>query len=182
MAKIWEEAQACIDKIVATLGENVTAQSCINHKFCERLQARLVPALPKCCVEIGTMRGLSAVALAHFCGTVITIDVAWPPELAQVLDLCPRHIRDRIAPVLIPDNSAKAALIQRLDFDFAYIDAGHTEGQVALDFALTRGCGQVFFHDYDASDNGCNGVKVMLDKVTDGIMTPRPPFAWWWTK
>jgi predicted O-methyltransferase YrrM len=174
----WERAQRRIDSIVEAVGGNVRAQSAVGDGLCKVLHA-LVAVKPECCVEVGTLRGLSAVALAHFCGTVITIDVERQPELRQVLSLCPRHIRDRICPVIIPDNDAKAALIQRLDFQFAYIDGGHTEGQVALDFALTRRCGRVLFHDYPASGSGCDGVKVVLDKVTDGVVEPRVPFAWW---
>jgi len=176
--KTWERAQRRIDGIVANLGGGIAAQSAVGDGLCKILHG-LVHIKPACCVEVGTLRGLSAVALAHFCGTVITIDVARHPDLGRVMELVPPMIRDRIATVVVPDNDAKAALIQQLTFQFANIDGGHSELQVAIDFGLVRRCGSVLFHDYPASGSGCDGVKIAMDKVGQGSIEARPPFAWW---
>lgn len=177
-----DRAKTAVAKIVAQLGKGVLAQSSVGDGLPDVLHS--LGRTPQCCLEIGTLRGLSAVVLAHFSQSVITVDLDWNVDLAKVLALVDREIRNRIAAVQVGDNSDKALFVNRLNFDFAFIDAGHTEGQVAIDFGLTRRCGEMLFHDYPASGSDCDGVGIVLNGAiaADGNVERRPPFAWWRAK
>lgn len=133
-------------------------------------------------LEIGTLRGVSAIVLAHFAENVITIDVERNRDLGEIYKWLPRDIGQRIGTVLVPDNDAKARRVNALNFDFAFVDAGHSELQVSIDFGLCRKCGIVLFHDYPASGSGCNGPGIVLDGLRergDGVVTTCEPFGWW---
>lgn len=174
-----DKAKAAVARIVKECGERVLAQSAVGDGLADVMHS--FGRTAECCLEIGTLRGLSSVVLAYFSRSVVTIDVERHPDLEKVLSLLDRDIRDRIATIQVQDNDDKALLISRLNFDFAFIDGGHTEGQVAIDFGLTRRCGELLFHDYPASGSGCNGVDLILKgpMAADGQIELRPPFAWW---
>ncbi len=107
----------------------------------------------KTILEIGTYRGVSAAELSRYCDKVITIDLAfgkieqnggafdryelWNKLGISNIDLC-----------LVVDDAEKAALIESVEFDFAFIDGAHDE-TVKNDFELVKHCGNVLFHDAD---------------------------------
>jgi predicted O-methyltransferase YrrM len=108
-------------------------------------------------LEIGTYRGLTAAYLANFCDRVITIDLfhGRMEQLRESFDRVTfwRHmgVADKIELKLVQNDEIKTSVVQDLDFDFAFVDGAH-DRTVALDFSLTRRCGNVLFHDAD--DNG----------------------------
>ena len=180
-----EKANRIIQSIKGAVGEKVVAQSSVGDGLAERLEEGLKGRRWNTVLEIGTLRGLSACVLACFAENVITIDCEPHDDRAKVFGAVGRDIRNRISSIVIPDNDAKVILVRHLTFDGAFIDAGHTEGQVALDFSLARSCGEMLFHDYPKSGSGCNGVGIVLDAATaahDGVVTVCEPFAWWRAK
>lgn len=96
------------------------------------------------CVEIGTCKGLTAILLARRFDEVVTIDVVPDPERAAVAAAAGVG---NVRFVTVADNAAKAAAIEALDFDCAYVDGDHAR-DTESDFALVRRCGRVLFHEH----------------------------------
>jgi predicted O-methyltransferase YrrM len=107
----------------------------------------------KTVLEIGTYRGVSAAEMSRHCDRVITIDLKHG-KLERMGERFDRESFwralgcDNIELHLVADDAEKAALINSLQFDFAFVDGAHDE-TVANDFALVRRCGAVLFHDVD---------------------------------
>jgi hypothetical protein len=173
-----EKSDRVVAAIVAVVGPEVHSQSSVADGLAKQLEGRRWNTI----LEIGTLRGLSSAVLACFAEKVFTIDVEENADRPKVYGALDRDIRNRICSIVVPDNDAKVLLVRALSFNFAYIDAGHTEGQVAIDFGLTRRCGEMLFHDYPASASGRNGVSLVLDATKEGVVTPCKPFAWWRAK
>ena len=165
------------ERLRKVAGPDIFASSSVGDGLAERLAAE--GKRWRCILEIGTHRAAATVVLACFAETVISIDVVRQPHVAKVLAALPYNIRDRIATVIVPDNDAKVLLARHLDFDLAFVDGGHTEGQTFLDFAITRECGDVLFHDYPQCGRDARGVGMLVDRVKDGRFVCAPPFAWW---
>ena len=177
-----EKAGRIIETIKGVVGESVVAQSSVGDGLAERIASALAGRRWNTVLEIGTLRGLSACVLACFAENVITIDCEPHEDRKKVFAAVDRDISNRISSVIIPDNAAKTILVRHLVFDAAFIDAGHTEGQVSLDFSLAKRCGEMLFHDYPMSGSGCDGVGLVLDAAMaagDGVVTVCEPFAWW---
>lgn len=98
----------------------------------------------KCCVEIGTCKGLTAIVLSRYFEKVVTIDVVRDPEKEDIANYF--GIKN-IAFVDVKDNEQKAKVIRSLQFDAAYVDGDHTNDTEA-DFELVKRCGRVLFHEY----------------------------------
>ena len=173
-----EKAERVVASVVAAVGKEVHSQSSVADGLAKRLEGRRWNTI----LEIGTLRGLSSAVLACFAEKVFTIDVEQHADRQKVYAALDRDIRSRICSIVVPDNDSKVLLVRALSFDFAYIDAGHTEGQVSIDYGLTRKCGEMLFHDYPASGSGRNGVSLVLDATKEGVVTPCKPFAWWRAK
>lgn len=95
------------------------------------------------CFEIGTWNGLTAVVLSEFFDEVVTVDIAHNALKHRIIDfLGIKNIRC----IDIRDNQHKAAVANALDFDFAYLDGDHANDTLS-DWALTRNCGRVLFHE-----------------------------------
>jgi predicted O-methyltransferase YrrM len=120
-------------------------------------------------LEIGTYKGASAACMAQFCDRVTTIDL-YHGRLEQLGEPWDRHQFWRGLGVgnielrLVEDDAEKAAVVEALDFDFAFIDGAHDQ-RVRSDFELVKRCGTVLFHDYDR-----RGTKEK-DQVADFIDT-----------
>lgn len=130
-------------------------------------------------LEIGTYRGCTAAALAQWCVRVTTVDM-----------IVGQFINDRglareslwralglgnVDVILVSNDTEKARVLERLDFDFAFIDGAHDASSVAFDFNLVRRCGRVLFHDYATG----TGVKTVVDAVQSGHVNFMENFALW---
>lgn len=98
----------------------------------------------KCCVEIGSLKGLTAVVLAKRFEHVISIDIHEDPDKHRVVQMLGAH---NITFWTVLDNAEKAKVIQGLQFDAAYVDGDHIR-DTQSDFDLVRRCGRVLFHEY----------------------------------
>jgi SAM-dependent methyltransferase len=148
-------------------------------------------------LEIGTCKGLTAAVLAEHAEHVTTIDIENRPICEEVWKFfgCMGRIDRRV----VRDDIHKAMIVNGLDFDMCYIDAGHDRLPVQLDFALTKRCGCLLMHDYPNAApldiaRTCgyleqpltcsgDGVGWLLDVIVPaGRILRVPPFAWWWGK
>jgi hypothetical protein len=173
-------AVAFAAKVSELIGQGSNSGSSANEGLPAMLHG--LGRYPDCGVEIGTFRGMSSVVMAHFCRTLISMDVAIHSDLPRVLEvvrLMDPDVHARMCCLKVPDNDAKVALLSRLDFDFAFIDGQHSEGQTALDFAMVRKCGEVLVHDVRGDNNGIMGVETFLDRLKEGTIEKHPPFALW---
>ena len=164
-----------IEKARAVLGDKTVYASCVIHKPWTFLEGKHFNTV----VEIGTWCGLSAMVLAHYAEVVITIDTVRHPQLEAVLDTFGAGIRDRISAIHVLNDHDKRNLVRHLDFDFAFVDGQHTLAGCELDFLITKKCGSVLFHDYPCSAPEHQGVGLFVDSITEGIVEPLVPFAWW---
>lgn len=96
------------------------------------------------CVEIGTLKGLTAMVLARYFSKVVTIDVKPDPQKFEIAKLLGAR---NVEFVDVRDNREKAAAINALAFDAAYVDGDHAR-DTETDFALVRRCGRVLLHEY----------------------------------
>jgi predicted O-methyltransferase YrrM len=112
-------------------------------------------------LEIGTYRGCSTAEIAQYVDRVITIDLKHG-RIEQSGEEFDRYAFwqslgvNNVELRLVKDDAEKARIVNTLDFDLAFIDGAHDQ-TVANDFALTRRCGRVLFHDAD--DNRLREVK-----------------------
>lgn len=107
---------------------------------------------PMVCVELGTWRGASAIALARLLrtwgGTLTCIDtwtgavngckagtVAGTPTM--LLECATNLVKSGVAPTvrLMPSRTIEAAAAWREPIDFLYVDADHSEASVRADLA-----------------------------------------------
>jgi hypothetical protein len=99
------------------------------------------------CMEIGTLNALTAVVLARHFRRVVTVDI---------MDTLLRHEIVALLGVgniefhVVKDNAAKAAVIDALQFDAAYLDGDHAR-DTESDFALVRRAGRVLMHEHWAA-------------------------------
>jgi len=149
----------------------------------------------KSVVEIGTMNGLSAAELAMHCDHVTTIDVIDRPVVDEVFAFL--GLTGKIDRVVVKDEAEKAKIIDGLTFDMAFLDGQHGRAGLLWDFALTRRCGCLLFHDYPKVVNPGDpevygwrqyppellvgdGAGFLLDGIVPaGVIERHPPFAWW---
>lgn len=131
-------------------------------------------------LEIGTYRGVSSAYMAQFVERVTTIDLV-EGKMEQDRQLFDR-VRfwtaleiDNIDLRLVNSEEEKAALIETLDFDFAFVDGDHEGEAPALDFELVKRCGTVLFHDY----SGNNGVTALVDSLPREEVEVMDIFALW---
>lgn len=95
------------------------------------------------CFEIGTWNGLTAVILSKFFNEVVTVDIAHNEIKHSVL----RHLGiSNVRCLDIDSNDEKRGIADGLEFDFAYLDGNHAD-DTEDDFAMTRKCGRVLFHE-----------------------------------
>lgn len=140
------------------------------------------------CFEIGTFFGTSTAILAHYSDKVVTIDKDFFYEPCRLW--CDCGVLPKIDYYILGNDEDKKTLIDKLKFDFAFVDGCHREG-VELDFALVKKCGRVLFHDYYSDykkmpalmlDNGLGPtlhVKKLVDSLPKEEVTIIQPFAYW---
>jgi len=99
----------------------------------------------KTVVEIGTFKGISAAYMAQFARKIFTFDIMDYPEKYKVwYDL---RINNRIFYYTIKSRKDIKTILNKIKFDFAFIDAKHTYKDAKADFELVKHCGKVLFHD-----------------------------------
>ncbi|MBM4036530.1 MAG: class I SAM-dependent methyltransferase, partial [Planctomycetes bacterium] len=129
---------------------------------------------PRTVVEIGTRHAAFAALLGRLAERVVTLDLHESPRVPEVLACAGAR---NVAPIRVADDTAKGLLLDCLDFDLAFVDGNHERDGVAFDFAHTRRCGVVLFHDY--ADPGFHGVTEFVDSLAEGTVLRDAPFAWW---
>jgi len=171
-----------VAEAIATFGKQIGVASAAGQ-LPKRLKGQHYGTI----LEIGTLRGWSAVCLAAFADTVITVDIAgesMPGMLRaagcgaiaeQLIDQA--GLVDRVIPLVVASDAAKAALVSRLSFDLAFIDGDHSRDGVAFDFAITRRCGSVLFHDY--THERWTGIREFVDALPAAEVETDDTFAWW---
>lgn len=124
----------------------------------------------KTCVEIGTLKGLTAIVLSRYFDQVITIDIVDDPlkrEIASMLGI------NNIEFINVKDNAEKASVINGLQFDGAYSDGNHHD-DAESDFALVKKCGRVLMHEHwDAQP-----AVVQLANRLGGVITKNKWALW----
>lgn len=117
------------------------------------------------CVEIGTLKGLTAVVLARQFKRVVSIDIIDDPLKREIVDML--GIKN-IKFINVKDNAEKAKIINELEFDAAYVDGDHKH-DTETDFALVRRGGRALFHEFwDAQPAVVNQVGKLGNVVTHG--------------
>lgn len=129
----------------------------------------------ECCVEIGTLKGLTALVLARYFKTVVTIDIADDPQKYAIANgLGVRNITF----VNVKDNAEKAAVIRGLQFDAAYIDGDHAH-DTELDWSLVERCHRVLLHEHwDAQPSVRDKVRQFICDRS-GALTTSNKWALW---
>lgn len=113
-------------------------------------------------LEIGTYRGVSAAEISQYVDRVITIDLKHG-KLEHNGETHDRHAFwaslgvDNVTLIQVADDEEKRRVIDGLSFDIAFLDGAHDAAGVRGDFALTKRCGRVLFHDAD--DNRLRAIK-----------------------
>ena len=131
----------------------------------------------KACVEVGTLKGLTACLLARRFDSVTTIDIVDDPlkhEIAASLGIT------NINFITVKDNAEKAKVIECLDFDGAYVDGDHAR-DTESDFALVKRCGRVLFHEHWPAQPPVMSLVTRLGEAHrgDGNVTVSGKFALW---
>lgn len=158
------------DKIVALHGQHALKRSILSIREGGGVMEHFLSGKGvRTALEIGTYRGVGAAEISQFVDRVITIDLHYG-RLEQLGEKWDRRAFwrslgiDNIDLHLVHNDAEKAALIQSLEFDFAFVDGAHDE-RVRDDFALVKRCGQVLFHDVDSRG------KPELDHVYNFVMS-----------
>lgn len=130
---------------------------------------------PERAVEIGTWRGVTTALLAHYSKFVLAVDLHYQEEALYLW----KHfgVFNKIHFVQVENDIAKQQLLERTDFDFAFIDAEHTYDAAKLDFGCVGKCGKVLFHDYGMSR--FTGITQFVDELPNEEVSKQPPFAYW---
>lgn len=124
------------------------------------------------CVEIGTLKGLTAIVLARYFDRVVTIDIVDDPqkrEIAAMLGVTNIEFHT------VKDNLEKAKRIALIDFDGAYVDGDHAR-DTESDFSLVKRCGRVLFHEYWGAQPPV--VRLVSGLVAGSVVT-QGKFALW---
>ncbi len=164
-------------RLAARFGDDILSASALVHggtavvgRQAERLRALRLRTI----VEIGTRHGAFAALLSRLAETVFTLDLHQSPHARKLLDFAGAA---NVVPLLLASDAAKCRLLDALSFDLAFIDGDHSREGAADDFAHTRRCGIVLFHDY--ADPGFHGVTEFVDSLSEGTIVRDAPFAWW---
>lgn len=158
------------DRIVALHGQHALKRSILSIREGGGVMEHFLSGKGvRTALEIGTYRGVGAAEISQFVDRVITIDLHHG-RLEQLGEKWDRRAFwrslgiDNIELRLVRDDAEKAALIEALQFDFAFVDGAHDQ-RVRDDFELVKRCGRVLFHDVDSRG------KPELDHVYNFVMS-----------
>lgn len=162
-------AESIHDQIVALYGHRILRRSALSIRAGAGVFKRVLEGKGYgTALEIGTHRGVAAAEMAQYVDQVVTIDLKFG-RLEQLGETFNREAFweslgiSNILSILVDNDAQKASIVQRLRFDFAFIDGAHDTASVALDFELVKRCGRVLFHDYDR--RGVRGKDDVCDFV-----------------
>ena len=132
-------------RVIAVGGNGIISKSALNIRDGGGVFEKVLSEKSyRCAVEIGTCKGMTALVLSRFFDEVVSIDIVDDGDREAIASYCGvRNIRF----VTVANNEEKAAVINGLTFDGAYVDGDHARDTVT-DFALVKRCGQVLFHEY----------------------------------
>jgi predicted O-methyltransferase YrrM len=126
----------------------------------------------KTVVEIGTFKGISAAYMKQFCSKVFTFDIEDYPQKYKVWkDL---KIDGRIFFSIIENRQQIKEILDKIKWDFAFIDGSHTWEDARMDWELVNKCGKVLFHD--VNKKAFAGVRKFVDSIEAKIIGP---IAYW---
>ena len=129
----------------------------------------------KTVVEIGTHKGASAAYIKQFCSKVFTFDIEdYPQKYKLWEDL---GMTSRIFYNTIENRQDIKKILDKIKFDFAFIDASHTWEDARMDFELVKSCGKVLFHD--VNKKAFKGVRMFVESIEAKIIGP---IAYWESK
>ena len=105
-----------------------------------------IEANGKCCLEIGSYNGISAVVLSQYFDKVVCVSIdndgaIIRDEIVRYLGIKNIEFQD------VGNNFQKKQIVKTLDFDFCYSDGDH-ESDAVTDFELVKRCGRVLLHEY----------------------------------
>jgi hypothetical protein len=179
------------ERIVKELGFFQVRYSCISCPEHEEIfRSFLRGKKIEHAVEIGTFFGTATAVLAHYADRTTTIDIRRYFEAARLwLNM---GVLKKITHYIISEAiEDKIALLNSLNFDFAFIDGNHRKGAV-WDYELVKKCGRVLFHDYFHKTDkmpeimtNTDGFKPspwileMVDSLPKEEVTIKEPFAYW---
>lgn len=181
-----------VDALIARFGMGITEMTALRLPGA-KLHDVLSTLHWKHVLEIGTCHGLTAAVLAEHAEHVTTIDIEDRPICEEVWKFF--GILGKIDRRVVKDDAHKDAIVRGLDFDCAYVDGCHSRAGAIFDFAITRRCKTVLFHDYPSADMeppggwhyydrpvdySGDGVGYLLDCIVPaGRIVRVAPFAWW---
>jgi len=189
MSSQWggvDRARRIVTLAAKKFGDDLLRNSCVLMRgkasgldFIDVLAQRLDGREVKTAVEIGTCTGLSAAVLACFAEMVVTFDVKPLPSAADLWHTT--TVSNQICQVVMHADDAKIRMLDRIPFEFAFIDGNHHRHAVAADFVATRKSGLVLFHDYPWMVNPLNDGADWLVKngIVDGMLAKDSPYLWW---
>lgn len=138
-------------------GSVINRENDIFTKFLNILQPR-----PSVAVEIGTQLGLSAMVLAKVCNHVHTFDIRLRGKSKKVWKLF--DVQKKITSYVMSQKEIDDE-VNKLSFDFAFIDGNHHYENVKHDFELVKRCGRVLFDDYRENDPRVVGVLKFVKEI-----------------
>jgi len=144
MTAAWQNER--IKRATERFGMEVLRRTSVCHEFEAFL--RRIKAGGKCCLEIGTYNGISAMILSQFFDTVVCVTVEDVITDRSIKREVWEHVGAKnIVAHDVKNNAEKADIVRNIGFDFAYLDGDHVTG-TASDFLLTQRCGRLLFHEY----------------------------------
>ena len=137
-------ADPVLSEICKVFHGAVFRRSSIMDGFCHFVVDVIKPS-GKCCFEIGTFNGLTAIVLARYFDDVYSVDIERSNiKKYQIV----KHMGIKNVHFLGAENNVrKKELADSIDFDYAYIDGNHVNDTL-IDFDMVKRCGNVMFHEY----------------------------------
>ena len=128
-----------------------------------------------CVVEIGSLKGLTALVLKRYFRRVVSIDIIDDPlkwEIARELSIDVEFVN-------VKDDYEKYDTIRYLGgFDCAFIDGAHDERSIDSDVSITKSCGRLLFHDHDLQPAVAKALR-RLGSPGQGHVFKSRKFALW---
>jgi len=138
-----------VKKVIERFGYKVLGRTSICGEFEDLLKGikHRMPT-PSHCLEIGTFNGISTMILAQYFDSVTAITKEDAGADRSVKYKIWDYVGAKnIVCIDINSNHEKKAVVDKVAFDFAYLDGDHAHDTLT-DFAMTKRCGRILFHEY----------------------------------